>query len=113
MTPLLILQGVFGLDQDCIRLEEAVPKAEIGDAFSNTDQIVLNAHDDSRVTEFTTCVDKSDMLVGVQFVLYSEENEATLRLDPLGRVEGDDIVCRTLELTSPFDKIRASFLQEK
>ena len=72
LITLLTSYKVLGLNKDCLKLNELVPRADIGDAFSNEDELVQGAFNDSRVANFTICIDDNQKLVGVQFNLYSE-----------------------------------------
>ena len=56
---------VAALASDCLKLEETVPRAVIGEAFTNADEIMANAFNDSRLLNFTVCVDKYNILTGI------------------------------------------------
>ena len=72
-TLLVSYRVAAALASDCLTLEETVPRAEIGDAFTNADEIIANAYEDSRLMNFTVCVDKYNILTGIQLKLWSEE----------------------------------------
>ncbi len=62
---MLVAYRVLGLNSDCLSFSEPVPRYEIGDAMSNKDEIIASAFYDSRVLNFTTCVDTLDVLIGI------------------------------------------------
>lgn len=90
-----------------------VPTADIGESVGNFDQLVEFAFNDTRVLNFTTCLDDNDdTLTGLQLTLWSQEFQTPLSLDPIGSVKTNP--CRTLTLVGGgIEAIRASFSQEK
>ena len=83
-----------GLATNCIIRGDYVPRAEIGNATSNDEQIHEFATMDMRMNSFTVCESDQGVLTGIQFTLMSD-NLTALVLDPLGDISGQ---CRTLDL---------------
>ena len=110
LATLLTTSDALGLPSECLIRSEPVPRAEIGNATSNEEQLAQSASTDMRPLNFTTCVDDSGVLSGVQFTLWSEETQTALELAPLGTLDG---ACRSLTLEGGgIEAIRASFSQE-
>ena len=92
---------------------QKVPTADIGEeSLTNFYQLVESGFNDTRVLNFTTCIDlNDDTLTGIQLTLWSEEYQVPLSLDPIGYLESN---CRTLTLDGGgIDSVKASFSQEK
>ena len=98
------------LKPECLVMDaQKVPTADIGEeSLTNFYQLVESGFNDTRVLNFTTCIDKNDdTLTGVQLTLWSEEYQVPLSLDPIGYLDSN---CRTLTLDGGgIDSINASF----
>ena len=116
IVTILMQCEVFGLNADCLTMNDLVPRAEIGDEISNAEALMLNTtYNDSRVLNFTTCVElggESDVLTGVQFTLWSEVYREETVLPPIGTMsDSRGFSCRTLTLDGDIQFMRASFDQ--
>ena len=70
----LMWSGAFAFYDKCLLLSNPVPRAEIGSATSNKEELIVNEFEDMRPLNFTTCVDEEGILAGIQFTLWSESN---------------------------------------
>ena len=85
---------------------------KLGEKFSNIAQIEELGSDKLVMKSFKTCENGSKNLIGVQFTIVDQDDEANeIELEPIGVMSGN---CRSLTVEgSPIDKVKASFNQNK
>lgn len=93
---------------DCLAFKEQWPKEMTGDAVSG-EQILsteVTENMEMYMRKITTCVDEFDQVIGLQFQLVSQLNEAVFDLPSIGTIDG---TCDTKNLfEADIQKVKVS-----
>lgn len=98
------------IHNSCLELSDDMEGHDGGEFMTNEDQLTQYGMDDTmRLHSFTTCMNDSDEVTGIQLTLaidpYSDTFTQPYPLNPIGHMVGE---CQTVVTTGPLDEIKAA-----